>query len=374
MLQPLRSGAKLGKLTRNALDFETADRLNHAGFLRSLAGFALAGFGRDHLWFGGGFGCCVSGGVFIQDTRLLVSKGDAVDDGYGGQNSQHPEHRSHGSPAGKQSSNDHQHNALGTFHEAYLARPDERFGAGTGVAHHNRADHDDGDQYQVEEAVGAGIINQQAKEERHIAVAVDDRIKEAAKGGDLVGSAGHAAINHVKDSSPNDHQPGIEEHARVISGTGKTEENRGNNVDDQADEGEYVGRDAGEGQPANNRVQQHSAGPSKSPGPGHCASSWIVVSCNISISRFPLGVTTVAVSPTFLPINALPMGEVVEINPLVTSDSSLVTSLYSSSSSLVLSKTRMRDPKATRSLGMLVRLTSANSLMRFLSWPRRAFT
>src|SRR6185437_13964847 len=328
MLQPLRSVVEEGNVTRNALDFETADRLNHAGFLRSLAGFALAGFGRDHLLFGGGFGCCFSGCLCIQDAGLLVSKRDAVDDGYGGQNSQHPEHRSHCAPASKQSSNDHQHNALRTFHEAYLACPDERFSAGTRVAHHDRADHDNGDQYQVEEAVGAGIINQKAKEERHIAVAVDDGIKEAAKGGDLVGSAGHAAIHHVKDSSSNDHQPGIEEHARVVSGIGKTKEDCGNNVDDQADEGEHVGRDAGEGQPANNRVQQHSAGPSKSPGPGHCASSWIVVSCNISISRFPLGVTTVAVSPTFLPINALPMGEVVEINPLVTSDSSLVTSLY----------------------------------------------
>src|SRR6185437_7856516 len=372
MLQPLRSVVEEGNVTRNALDFETADRLNHAGFLRSLAGFALAGFGRDHLLFGGDFGCCFSSSLFIENAGLLVGIGNTMNDGDGRQNSQHPEHRSHGAPAGKQSSNDHQHNALRTFHEAYFARLDERFGASTRIAHHNRADHHDGDQYQVEEAVGAGIINQKAEEESHIAVAVDDGIKEAAKGGDLVGSAGHAAIHHVKDSSSNDHQPGIKEHTRVISGTGKTEENRGNNVDDQADEGEHVGRDAGEGQPANNRVQQHSAGPSKSPGPGHCASSWIVVSCNISISRFPLGVTTVAVSPTFLPINALPMGEVVEINPLVTSDSSLVTSLYSSSSSLVLSKTRMRDPKATRSLGMLVRLTSANSLMRFLSWPRRA--
>src|SRR4051794_19783305 len=110
-------------------------------------------------------------------------------------------------------------------------------------------------------------------------------------------------------------------------GVGVTEKNGGNNIDDQTYEGEYVGRDASECQAANNRVQKNAAGSTKCSGPGHSASSWMVVRCKISISRLPLGVTTVAVSPTFFPISALPMGDVDEINPLLTSDSSLVTSL-----------------------------------------------
>ena len=53
----------------------------------------------------------------------------------------------------------------------------------------------------------------------------------------------------------------------------------------------------------------------------------MVDSLRISSSRLPLGVTTVAMSLTCLPSRARPMGEVVEMRPLVTSDSSLVTSL-----------------------------------------------
>src|SRR6266853_4953176 len=68
--------------------------------------------------------------------------------------------------------------------------------------------------------------------------------------------------------------------------------------------------------------------------------SWIVVRLRISISRLPLGVTTAAVSPTFLFSRARPIGELVEILPAVTSDSSLVTSLYSTSAFLELSYTR----------------------------------
>jgi hypothetical protein len=59
----------------------------------------------------------------------------------------------------------------------------------------------------------------------------------------------------------------------------------------------------------------------------YSAVSWIVVSFNTSSSRLPFGVTTIAVSPTFLPSSARPMGEVVEMSPCATSDSSLVTSL-----------------------------------------------
>src|SRR2546430_1802378 len=64
-------------------------------------------------------------------------------------------------------------------------------------------------------------------------------------------------------------------------------------------------------------------------GVNHYPSSCIVDSFNISSSRLPPGVTTTAVSPTFFPTNDFPIGDVVDIKPLVTSLSSLVTSLYS---------------------------------------------
>ncbi len=53
----------------------------------------------------------------------------------------------------------------------------------------------------------------------------------------------------------------------------------------------------------------------------------MVLRLRISISRLPLGESTITSSPTFLFNNARPMGEVVEIFPVATSDSSLVTSL-----------------------------------------------
>src|SRR6478735_10816036 len=88
---------------------------------------------------------------------------------------------------------------------------------------------------------------------------------------------------------------------------------------------------------------------------GHLASacSWMVVRLSISISRLPLGVTTTALSPTFLFSRARPMGELVEILPAVTSDSSLVTSLYSTSEFLELSYTRTVEPRPILSLGIL---------------------
>src|SRR6266700_526819 len=64
----------------------------------------------------------------------------------------------------------------------------------------------------------------------------------------------------------------------------------------------------------------------------------MVLRVRISSSRLPLGLTTITVSPTFLLSRQRPMGEVVEIFPVATSDSSLVTSLYCISSFLVLSK------------------------------------
>src|SRR5580704_3010787 len=93
-------------------------------------------------------------------------------------------------------------------------------------------------------------------------------------------------------------------------------------------------------------------------------SSWIVASFRIFSSRFPLGETTMTSSPTFLFSNARPIGDVVEIFPVATSDSSLVTSLYSSSSFLVLSKTLIVERRPTRSRGMLFMFTIDRSARR----------
>src|SRR6202041_1277322 len=100
----------------------------------------------------------------------------------------------------------------------------------------------------------------------------------------------------------------------------------------------------------------------------------MVSSFRMSSSRLPFGVITVAVSPTCLPSSARPIGEVVEIKPFATSDSSLVTSWYLSSSSLLESKTVTREPKPTLSLGMFTRFTMASSPIRFFNCPSRALT
>src|SRR5207302_9192060 len=62
------------------------------------------------------------------------------------------------------------------------------------------------------------------------------------------------------------------------------------------------------------------------PGDHPRASSWMVRSLTISNSRVPPGVDTLTVSPGSLLRNARPMGDVVEIRPLVASASSGMTS------------------------------------------------
>src|SRR5262249_51040336 len=149
-----------------------------------------------------------------------------------------------------------------------------------------------------------------------VTVAVNHRVKKAAEGGDLVGGPGHAAVHHVKDAGADDHQPGVKKHSWIVLRVGIAEQHRGDSVDDQPYERKHVGRDAGERQAAHDGMQQPAAAPSKCSRPSHvyCASSWMVMRFSTSSSRLPLGVTTTAVSPTLLPIRALPMGEVVEIN------------------------------------------------------------
>src|SRR6266536_3502415 len=153
----------------------------------------------------------------------------------------------------------------------------------------------------------------------------------------------HPEIGQIEEACAADDQLGIKEHAALIFSSGVTEEKGGVGVDHQPHYGQDVGVDARERQHAHDRVEQPPTDPADHTGPSHCAfasgassaSSWIVDSAKISSSRFPLGDTTTTLSPTFLLSRARPIGEVVEIFPDATSASSLVTSLYSISSSLV---------------------------------------
>ena len=205
-------------------------------------------------------------GGFLRGA-LHVGEADAVDHGDGGEDGQNPQHGSHAVGEG---ADDDQHDALGALHEADLAGGDERLGAGAGVADHDRGGHDEGDQHHVEEAVGAGVVDQQAEEDRHVGVAVDDGIEKRAEEGDLVGGARHAAVHHVKDAGADDDQPGIDKAARlIVVRAGKAKKQRRRHIDDQADEGQHVGRDAGEGKAVHDLVEQNSTISADGAGPGH---------------------------------------------------------------------------------------------------------
>jgi len=114
----------------------------------------------------------------------------------------------------------------------------------------------------------------------------------------------------------------------------------------QADEGERIGGDAGERQTIHDAIKKPAASAAKSAGPGHsnlpCYCSlpgpafvffrfvrarFIVNRGQLQNFEFALAVgrDMVATSPTRLPTRPRPIGEVVEIRPLETSDSSLVT-------------------------------------------------
>src|ERR1700688_739351 len=112
----------------------------------------------------------------------------------------------------------------------------------------------------------------------------------------------------------------------------------------------------------------------KNKDPGRYASSWMVFKRMISNSLIPAGVCTLTSSPTFRPRSAFPIGEVVEINPSVTSASSVLTSLYSISMDFLVSSTQTREPYPARSAGILFRFSMPRSPRRFFNCPRRAET
>ena len=190
-------------------------------------------------------------------------------DGDGGERGQHPQHRGHRAPVVEQGPQDNEHHALRPLHEAHLALADEGFGAGARVADHQRGHHHEGHKHHVAEAVDPTVVDQQTEEQHHIRVAVDHRVEEGAEDGDQVVAAGHAAVHHVEDAGAEDHQACVEKHAAGVGGVGVAKQKRGHDVDDQADEREHVGGDAGERQAMHNVVEKPAAGAAESAGPGH---------------------------------------------------------------------------------------------------------
>src|SRR5262245_26613625 len=144
-----------------------------------------------------------------------------------------------------------------------------RDSARASVAHHDGGNHNHAHQDDVEEAVGASVVNQQAEEQGHVAVAIDDRIKKSAKYCYLVSGAGDTAIHHVENAGADDHQAGREEHALLVGAVGVAEQHCGQDVDNQPNKGKNVGRDTGQRQAAHNGVQHYTARPSKCICPAH---------------------------------------------------------------------------------------------------------
>ena len=99
--------------------------------------------------------------------------------------------------------------------------------------------------------------------------------KNDAEDRDLVVAPGDAAIHHVEDAGADDHQSRVEKHAAGIGGVGVAKEKRGDDVDDEPDEGENVGRDAGKSQAVHNAVKKPAAGAAESAGPGHLRSPYL---------------------------------------------------------------------------------------------------
>ena len=69
------------------------------------------------------------------------------------------------------------------------------------------------------------------------------------------GAAGDTAVDHVEDAGADDHQARIEEVAVGIHRAGMTEKERRNDVDNESDEGEDIGRDAGQRQSVHDSIK-----------------------------------------------------------------------------------------------------------------------
>src|SRR5258708_16762133 len=164
----------------------------------------LAGFGRS--------GCTV--------LRSRPGVAHAVDYGDGREDCDHPQDGAH---AVEECAKDDQHQPLRALHEAYAAGTDQRLGAGAGVADHDGADHHEGGQHYVEEAVAASVENEQSEKLGSVTVAVDYRIKESSEARDAVGGAGNLAVHKIEEAGEDDHQAAVEKHAPLIRSRGSAE-------------------------------------------------------------------------------------------------------------------------------------------------------
>ena len=119
-------------------------------------------------------GSCCQGRIL----RARPGVAHAVDYGDGAEDCDYPQDRGHSVEEG---SEDNQDQAFGAFHESDAAGADEALGAGSGVADHDGADHDEGGEHYEEKASAAGIENEEAEELAGVGVAVMMESKKAPK-------------------------------------------------------------------------------------------------------------------------------------------------------------------------------------------------
>src|ERR1019366_6626592 len=120
----------------------------------------------------------------LQHFGLLEGVDHAVDHGDVGEHRDHPQHRRH---AIEQGADDDQHDALRTLQEANFALGNGVLRASPRIADHHRPHHDDGGEHDVEEAIDAGVVDQQADVQRQVRVTVQHGIEEAAEARHLAG-------------------------------------------------------------------------------------------------------------------------------------------------------------------------------------------
>ena len=125
---------------------------------------------------------------------------------------------------------------LRPLHEPDLALGDQRFGAGPGVAGHQREHHRERRHHHVIGVAEAGVEVDQADEQQDVGEAVDHRVPYAAELAQQAGLERNLAVDEVEDVGDDHDEPGPDE---VPAG----EVNRGPAVDQAADEGEDVRMD-----------------------------------------------------------------------------------------------------------------------------------
>src|SRR6185295_1299013 len=111
------------------------------------------------------------------------------------------------------------------------------------------------------------VENQQSEKLRCIAVAINHRIEEAAEAGYLVAGASHASVDQIEEAGTDDDQSGVAEHSRLVISVGIAKQKCRDGIYYQAEEGQYVRVDPGQGEPADDGVEQDAAGASESARP-----------------------------------------------------------------------------------------------------------